>query len=201
MTDGSPQSGQSPVAGQPQPGQPQPGQPQPGLAQPGLAQPGHYPTAGYPPQGYGPATGGYPPAPAPSDPFGGTGAAAVGASTWLALASVVAMALAVSLKEDGDNGWGRIGVWAGFAIAAAVLTLLPTIGRQMNLTAVRAWRGAAAGAGGLAAFWVLFVLPAISMNVSFAATLGVAAGVGAAWLAPGRPEPSGSTGRSGGETW
>lgn len=185
MTDGSPQSGQPPIAGQPHPRQPQPSQ---------------YPTAGYPPQGPGPASGSYPPAPAPSDPFGATGAAAVGASTWLALASVVAMVLAVSLKEDGDNGWGRIGVWAGFAIAAAVLTLAPTIGRQMNLTSARAWRVAATGAVGLVAFWVLFVLPSIAMNISFAATLGVAAGVAAAWFAPGRPDAS-SPDRSAGQTW
>lgn len=182
MTDGSPLP----------PGQPpyQPGQPQPGQHQPG---------GGYPPQGYGPPTGGYPPTPTGPDPFGGS---TVGISTLLAAGSVAAITLAVSLNEDDDNGWGRIGVWAGFAIASAVLTLAPSVGRALNLTALRAWRVAAAGAVGLVAFWVLFVLPSISMNVSFAATVGVAAGVAAAWMAPGRPASAADPSEgSAGQTW
>lgn len=86
--------------------------------------------------------------PPPSYPTGpatrsGTG---VGIDLWLSLASITAMALAVSLKEDGDNGWGRIGVWAGFAIFAAVFTLAGSLGDQLNLSRARAWQVAVAGA-------------------------------------------------------
>ena len=109
------------------------------------------------------------------------------ATPWLALLAVACVALAVSIEEDGDHGWGRIGVWAAFAIGCAVLTLAPAVRNQVSLAPDTAWRVATAGAVGLAGYWVLFVLPRIEMNVSFLATLGCAAGIFAAWQAPGRP--------------
>jgi hypothetical protein len=36
-------------------------------------------------------------------------------------------------------------------------------------------------------WWVLFVLPSISLNVAFLATLGVAAAVAAVWTSPDNP--------------
>ncbi|MBA3281718.1 MAG: hypothetical protein H0U29_05760, partial [Acidimicrobiia bacterium] len=117
----------------------------------------------------------------------------VSATVVWSLISIVSLALAVSLEEDGDNGWGRIGVWAGFALAAAVITLAPALRSQLNLSGERAWQVAVAGGVGLAGFWVLFVLPSISQNVSFLATVGCAAGGLAAWLAPGRPNPGPQT--------
>ena len=144
-------------------------------------------------QGPPPGYGGFPPA---SSPFGSSPA---GVSLWLALASIAGMALAVTLEEDGDNDWGRIGVWAAFAIAAAALTLVPVVGRSMNLSQDTAWKVGAGGAVGLVAFWVLFVLPSISMNVSFLATVAVVAGAAAVWSADGRPDLDG--GGSGPATW
>jgi len=184
-----------PVHGQPSgppPGQPygQPHAPQPGAAPQGPP-PGYQP-GGYPPGGYAAAGG---PAPS-SSPFG---ASPAGVSLWLSLASIAAMALAVSLNEDDDNGWGRIGVWAGFAIVVAVLTLAPSIGRSINLSQEHAWKVGAVGAVGLIGFWVLFVLPSISMNVSFLATAGVVVGAAAVWLADGRPAPAGED--TGPQTW
>ena len=181
MSDPSPPSSSSPGPGWPPPGQagqpPQPGPP----PQPGQQQP----PPGYgPPAGYGPPSGGV----------------TVGIGLWLGLAAIVAMALAVSLNEDGDNGWGRIGVWAAFAIVAAVATLAPALGRQLNLSTERAWQVGAAGAAGLAGFWVLFVLPSISQNTSFLATVACAAGIGAAWIAPGRPSGGGDASAQG-EWW
>lgn len=105
----------------------------------------------------------------------------------MSLVSITAMALAVSLKEDGTNGWDRVGVWAAFAIAAAVLTLAPVVRDNLNLSAGRAWHLGAVGAGGLVGYWILIVLPWIEQNVSFLATVGVAAGVWAVWRSPGRP--------------
>lgn len=117
--------------------------------------------------------------PAPSSSWGG--------SAWFGLIAVIALAVAMTVEEDGDNGWGRYAVWAGFAIAAAAATLAPAVRRTLSMQAETAWQVAVAGGIGLAGFWVLFVLPAIEQNVSFLATLGVAAGVYAAWTAPGRP--------------
>lgn len=182
------------------PGQPGPPPGWPGQhAQPaGQSAPGGQPAAG-PPPGYGQPAGGPPPGYAPHG-YPQSAATSSGVKlaggVWWSLASIAAIALAVSLFEDGDNGWGRIGVWAGFAIAAAVVTLAPVLGDQLNLPRERAWQLAVAGGVGLAAYWVLFVLPSISQNVSFLATIGCAAGVLAAWLAPGRPGTS-----STGQTW
>jgi len=133
-----------------------------------------------PPPGVPP---GPPPPPTPTGQISGT--------TWLGFAAVVALAVAVSLEEDGDNGWGRIGVWAAFAIAAALATLAPAVREPLRLTPARAAQVAVAGGIGLAAFWVLFVLPVIERNVSFLATLGCVAGCWAAWRAPGRPGAAG----------
>lgn len=190
-----------PTAG---PTQPAPGGPPPGYAGPPPGQPAGPPPgqpqhpqhpqhlqAGQPiapPPGWNPAMG-QPGQPGPTAAAGGT---KLGAPALLSIVSIAAMALAVTIEEDSDNGWGRIGVWAGFAIFAAVLTLAPAIREQVNLTVEKAWQVGVAGAAGLAAFWVLFVLPSISMNVSFAATVGVVAGLLAAWMAPGRPAPSGN---------
>ncbi len=136
---------------------------------------------GYP-AGYGP-----PPGFAAAESSSGT---KVGAGLLWSLLAAIALAVAVSVKEDGQNGWERIGVWAGFAIVAALATAAPAIRSNLNLDAEKAWKVAAAGAVGLAAFWVLFILPSIERNVSFVATLGCVAGAVAAWTAPGRPRPA-----------
>ena len=135
-----------------------------------------------PPAGYGPPPGFAQPAP--------SGGVKVGAALVWSLVSVVCMVLAVSLEEDGRNGWDDIGVWAAFAIASAAATMAPSLRSNLSMEASRAWQIGVAGAVGLAAFWVLFVLPAIERNVSFLATIGVVAGGLAVWLAPGRPAPA-----------
>ncbi|MGY6501117.1 MAG: hypothetical protein ACXIVQ_09545 [Acidimicrobiales bacterium] len=108
-------------------------------------------------------------------------------TAWFSLLSAGLLAVAVSVPESGDHGWSRFGVWAGFAIACALATMAPSVRTQLKLSADNAWRVATAGGIGLAGYWVLFVLPWIELNVSFLATLGCAAGVYAAWTAPGRP--------------
>lgn len=113
----------------------------------------------------------------------------------LSLIATIAIVVAVSIEEDGDNGWGRIGVWAGAAIAAALATFAPSMRTSLNMDERRAWVVAAIGGVFLVAFWVLLVLPAIQQNTSFLATVGCAAGAAAAWLAPGRPEPAAEDGR------
>ena len=112
----------------------------------------------------------------------------------LGLVSVLAVVLGLSLKEDGRNQWDTVHAWGGLAIAGAILTLAPAFGRSVGLTPQRAWQAATCGAGALVLFWVLFTLPSVGSNMSLLTTIGVAAGVIAAWVAPGR-EP-GSSGPS-----
>jgi hypothetical protein len=96
----------------------------------------------------------------------------------------------LSVKEDGANAWHSVHAWGGLAIAGAVLTLAPAMAGSLNLTPQRAWQVAACGAGALLLFWVLFVLPAVGSNTSLVVTIGAAAGVVAAWVAPGRDPES-----------
>lgn len=185
---GGPPPGWTPPPGQ---GVSQPPAPQPPAPQPG--QPGYGP-----PPGYGQAPGGYPTGPGTGPPGGST--STVSGSTWWALLAVVGIAVAVSVPEDGSNEWKSIGVWAGFAIAAALATLVPAARDSLKLAPERAWQVAAGGFVGLAFFWILFVLPSISQNISFVATMAVAAAGLAVWSAPGRPSDGPGT-SSGGEWW
>jgi hypothetical protein len=78
------------------------------------------------------------------------------------------------------------------------------LGHVVGLTEARAWQVAACGAAALVLFWVLFVLPAVGSNTTLLATIGVAAGLVAAWIAPGRPDAAESgraTGGPDGHTW
>jgi hypothetical protein len=104
----------------------------------------------------------------------------------LGLISLAATIVGLSVKEDGVNAWHSVHAWGGLAIAGALLTLAPAMAGSLNLTPQRAWQVAACGAGALLLFWVLFVLPAVGSNTSLVVTIGAAAGVVAAWIAPGR---------------
>ena len=64
-------------------------------------------------------------------------------------------------------------------VAAVVLRKL------VNMSERQAWQIAAIAAGALVFWWVLFVLPVINRNVSFLATLAVAAAGVGVWLSPG----------------
>lgn len=143
-----------------------------------------------PPPGFGPPPGFSQPAESSS--------VKIGAPMLYSAISVVAIVLAVSLKEDGRNGWDDIGVWSGFAIAAAAATMAPSLRSNLSMGVSRAWQVGLGGAVGLAAYWILFVLPAIERNVSFLATVGVVAGGLAVWLAPGRPDAPAD---GAGQTW
>jgi hypothetical protein len=119
----------------------------------------------------------------PAKSTGGTSAA------WLlGLAAVLGVVLGLSISEDGHNAWGSVHAWGGLAIAGALATLAPAVGRGLGLGPQRAWQVAVCGAGALILFWVLFTLPAVGSNTSLLVTIGVAAGVLAAWVAPGHDE-------------
>jgi hypothetical protein len=118
------------------------------------------------------------------------------AVTVFAAASLAAVAIGISVPESGHNAWHVVKAWGGVALVAAALTFAPTL----RLSAYRAWQVAVGGAAGLALYWVLFVLPDIAKNTSLITTLGVAAGIVVAWIAPGRPA-AGEPPRPPGPTW
>lgn len=103
--------------------------------------------------------------------------------------AVAAIVLATFLEETEISFWDQFGgLWSLFAIAAALLTLLPALRTVVNLKADLAWTLALGGAAALVLWWVLFVLPNIGQpqvaNLTFLATVGVAAGVLAVWTSP-----------------
>lgn len=131
------------------------------------------------------ATGGTPaPAPAKSGPNINVSAPMV-----FGIVAVAAIVLATFIKETEISFWDQFGgLWSLFAIAAALLTLLPALRTVVNVGAELAWKLAAGGAVALVLWWVLFVLPNIGQpqvaNLTFLATVGVAAGVLAVWTSP-----------------
>ena len=172
-----------PPAG-PQPGYqgpqgPQPNQPPPAYGDPTVAisrpnQPQQRPQ----PQAQNPAQAPNGQAPQAPKPKGS------GAVLLLGLVSVLGVVLGLSIPENGSNAWDSVNAWGGVAIAGAVAVLAPALGRSLGLTAQRAWQVAVCGAGALVLFWVLFTLPSVGSNTSLLVTIGVAAGVIAAWTAP-----------------
>jgi hypothetical protein len=172
-----------------------PAGPQPGYQGPQGPQPNQ------PPQGYGDPTiaisrplqeqmqrqpqpanrGQQPQQPEPPKPPKPKGSNAVLLLGLIALAGVV---LGLSVKENGSNAWDSVNAWGGVAVAGALAVLAPALGRSFGLGVQRAWQVAVCGAGALVLFWVLFTLPSVGSNTSLLVTIGVAAGVIAAWIAP-----------------
>ncbi len=138
------------------------------------------------------------PGPAP-DPTGATPAptksvASISLSAPLVcgVVAAVSIVLATFIKETEINFWDTFGgLWSLFAIAAAVLTLLPSLHSAVGIKADVAWKVGAGGAAALVLWWVLFVLPNIGQsqvaNLTFLATIGVTAGVLAAWTSSDNP--------------
>ena len=103
--------------------------------------------------------------------------------------AVAAIILATFMDETGINFWDQFGgLWSLFAIGAAALTLLPALRTVFSIGTELAWKLAVGGAAALVLWWVLFVLPNIGQpqvsNLTFLATVGVAAGVLAVWTSP-----------------
>jgi hypothetical protein len=104
----------------------------------------------------------------------------------LGVISVAAVVVGLSVTEDHRTFWDLVNAWGAVAIVGAVLTLAPAVAPLLNRPARPAWQVAVCGAGALLLFWVLFVLPRVGSNVTLLLSVGVAAGVIAAWVAPGR---------------
>ena len=109
----------------------------------------------------------------------------------LGLVAVICVILGLSIAENGHTAWDSVNAWGALAIAGAIAVLAPAVGRTVGLSQQRAWQVAVCGAGALVLYWVLFVLPSVGSNTSLLTTIGVAAGLIAAWIAPGRGSATG----------
>ena len=146
----------------------------------------------YAPGGYGPGgptTAGGPGAAAPLPPAATAPAEAT--ANLPTLAQVVAAILtvvALALSSGGQGSWySTTTTWSVFATVAAVVQLVPAFAKQSSWSPARRWAIGAAGAGGLAAWWVLIALPGVSSDQGFVATMAVAAAGVGTWLSPARP--------------
>lgn len=107
----------------------------------------------------------------------------------LVAASLVLLGLGLGLRFGGESFWSDIPLWSAFATACTVLglaaaaSLLPA-GRRPG--AGTAWRIAAGGLVGLAAFWVLVVLPVVASDRGFLLTAALACLGAALWTGPAR---------------
>lgn len=168
------------------PGVPFPGVHAPGGEAAGADAPGAGTRARAAGKALGARLGGLRPAPAP----GRRPARAVLAGLGLGVLALVVLELALTLDPGDRSLWSAVPSWSAFATVAAVVALVPLAlalapGR---LPAGSAWRIGAAGVAGLAAFWVLIVLPLVASDRGFLLTAALALAAGALWLAPGRPE-------------
>lgn len=162
------------------------------------------------PQGTPPPTGPSWTPPPPTPPLDATGGAPTPAKSGptinlsaplvYGIVAVIGIVLGLFLKESPADGapsvslWDQLSeLWSIVAILAAVLALLPLLSSAINLSADTAWKIQAGGAAALMFWWVLFVLPNINFNVSFLATVGVAAAVLAAWTSPDNPYKAGAS--------
>jgi hypothetical protein len=149
-----------------------------------------------------PAAAPPPPAPAqsPTDSTGGVPAAKGATVTLtpglvLGVVAIIAILIGLLLNESDGEGapseslWDRTSapLWSIVAIVAAVATLLPALRTVVSVPARLAWTIGAVGAGYLVFWWVLFILPDISLNVAFLVTLGVGAAVAAVLTSPDSP--------------
>ena len=113
----------------------------------------------------------------------------------LGIVAVLGVVLGLLLEVDPKFGvspttadgkvqlWDAMGwPWSVLAIAAAAATLLPAFRGALNISPDLTRTIGAVAAAALVFWWVLFVLPVISLSTGFLATLGVAAGLGAVWL-------------------
>jgi hypothetical protein len=104
----------------------------------------------------------------------------------LAVAAWPALGVGLLLSDwQGKSLLTTVPSWSLFAFACLVLVTVAVLTKPRGGTG-NSWQLGAFGAGGLATFWVLLVLPGIATNAGFALTLATAAGVASMWLTPGQ---------------
>jgi hypothetical protein len=109
--------------------------------------------------------------------------------TGLTALSFVLLQLGLTLGFEEASLWATVPLWSVFATLAALLGVLPFAGRMLPAARLRtdaAWKVAAGGLTGVAAFWVLVVLPRVDSDRGFVLTAALAALGAALWVAPSR---------------
>lgn len=106
----------------------------------------------------------------------------------LTLLSVALLELGLGLRwDDFESYWRSIPLWSAFATVCALLGTAAFVAVAAAGDRVRpgpAWKVAAAGLVGLAAFWLLVVLPVVATDRGFVLTAALAALGGALWVGP-----------------
>ncbi|MCO7221001.1 hypothetical protein [Klenkia sp. PcliD-1-E] len=190
-----------------QPPYPPPSRPEPRPEHPGAraeqpydpAHPGHatepaYDPA-YPPQPTGPMDGSAPAPPPLPGPEVSTGprvgararSSADRAALTAAVLGVVGFVLLVvglSVSTVGITLWTAVPAWSVFAVLAALVAQVPHVPSRGGLSRGQAWQVGAAGAGGLALFWLLVVVfpGGGATDRGFVLTLATALVAGGVWL-------------------
>jgi hypothetical protein len=108
----------------------------------------------------------------------------------LGIAALVGLEFGLTLEPGDRSLWSAVPSWSVFATVASVAVLMPLVLALLpqRLPARTTWRVGAAGAAGLAVFWVLIALPLVASDRGFLLTAALALAAGAVWLAPGREE-------------
>lgn len=114
---------------------------------------------------------------------------AVIAGPALAVLALAVLEVGLLLSFGSVSYWSAVPLWSAFATVATVVALLAFVafypaGNRFRPSAV--WRLAAGGLVGLAAFWVLVVLPEVASDRGFVLTAALACLGGAVWVGPRR---------------
>jgi len=105
----------------------------------------------------------------------------------LAALALVLVLLGLSLDFGTASFWSVVPLWSTFATLCALLGLVAFAAfypAGNRLRSGPAWRVAAAGLVGLAAFWLLVVLPVVDTDRGFVLTAALACLGSALWIGP-----------------
>lgn len=105
--------------------------------------------------------------------------------------ALVLLEVGLLVEFGARSYWSAVTLWSAFATACALLTLLAFAAFYPAGNRLRpepAWRVAAGGLVGVAAFWLLVVLPEVASDRGFVLTAALAALGGALWIGPRRKD-------------
>ncbi|SSC23709.1 Hypothetical protein KLENKIAIHU_2311 [Klenkia terrae] len=110
-------------------------------------------------------------------------------ATGLGVIGLVLLLVGLSMPYPGGGPslWSATTAWAVFATLAALVALVPAVPSRGGLDRQQAWQLGAAGAAGLAVFWLLVVVftGTAAADRGFVLTLATGLVAGGLWL--GRP--------------
>jgi hypothetical protein len=107
------------------------------------------------------------------------------AAAGLAVLSLVLLQLGLALDFGTGSLWDAVPLWSAFATAAVLVGLLALLAGSSKGGRARtgqAWGVGAAGLVGLAAFWLLVVLPGADSDRGFLLTAALASLGAALWI-------------------